>query len=885
MKQKKTFFLPKLLIVCCLALLSANTTFAQDDPPPCVADVSSADGIFVALTGHDSNPGTAVSPKRTISAGLATANSASKTAVFIAEGNYTVGGTINLINGISLCGGYDAASWQLTNSPVTNISVAHTTAIQANNITQNTVLRHLKVSATQVINWGSSSYGLKANFCNNQLQLVDMTLEAGNGSHGQDGSSHSQAASGTDGSAGAAGCEYDQDFFCSETCSQPAGGSGGINSFCSQNTTGGNGGSPGLGQSASGSPGLPFGLGGNGTPPEMGNWNPTINYLGKDGADGMNGDDGMAGKMTASNFGSTDYLPPFVEAASTDGLNGQGGGGGGGGGGEVDFCSAYGGGGGGGGAGGCGGRAGNHGTSGHGSFAVYLVSCDATIRNSILTAGTGGNGGTGGAGALGGIGGSGGWGGDVALPNAGNPFGSTQADGSNGGRGGAGGNGGRGGHGAGGVGGPSIGIFIDENSHPGLSDNIINVGFAGIGGYSAGNPGPNGTTAAIYPIPVEPLQIARDGSDVLLSWVLQPGTYPNHEILHNTNPYFQPDDPDVAVVTPLEVDNWTHFGAAAFLASNCYALRGITSEGDKSPVSDTKCVFSFAIETGAVGTYGKWNLNRTISFANPQAAHYNPFDNLIYVGRRGLVTDGLYRIEADNSATLLAAGDNIAAVAVDYQTGDIFASEDFDGVVYRTELNSTGRTTWVSGFHSSDDDPVGIAFAHVLYRGTVIAPGDGLVVDRGSGGADEVWRFSPLVAQGETAVHTDDGTLVDSVDIAIGLNDIYLVDDKDAGDGVVYRLNAGGSLTEVPALITLPAPEGIAIDPLTGNLLIVDIVDQKIYELDPLTGTVNDMLPGFVFAFPTGSSWAGIDISPDGQQLIITDKGVDAIYVFSRIAN
>ncbi len=281
------------------------------------------------------------------------------------------------------------------------------------------------------------------------------------------------------------------------------------------------------------------------------------------------------------------------------------------------------------------------------------------------------------------------------------------------------------------------------------------------------------------------------------------------------------------------------------------------------------------------GAFGNWNLSRSIPFVNPQAAHYNPVNGLIYVGWRGS-GNNLYRIETDDSATLIVGANDIAAVAVDPQTGHIFFSEDMGGIIYRSEITGTGRTVWVSGFHSGDDDPVGMAFAPALYTGSVISPGDGLVVDRGSGGADEVWRFSPNVAQGETAVHSDNGTLVDSVDIAIGLNDIYLVDDKDASDGVIYRLDVGGVLTAITTTIPLPAPEGIAIDPLTGNLLIQEVANQQIYSVDPATGVVIDALPGFTFAFPSGSTWAGVDISPDGQQLIISDKGSDIIYVFTR---
>ena len=113
---------------------------------------------------------------------------------------------------------------------------------------------------------------------------------------------------------------------------------------------------------------------------------------------------------------------------------------------------------------------------------------------------------------------------------------------------------------------------------------------------------------------------------------------------------------------------------------------------------------------------------------------------------------------------------------------------------------------------------------------------------------------------------------------------MYLVDDKDAGDGVIYLLNADGSLTAVSTTTPLPAPEGIATDPTSGNLYILDIVDDKIYSVNPVTGAVNDALPGFPFIFTLAidASYAGVDFSPDGQTLIITDKGADAIYVFTR---
>lgn len=388
-------------------------------------------------------------------------------------------------------------------------------------------------------------------------------------------------------------------------------------------------------------------------------------------------------------------------------------------------------------------------------------------------------------------------------------------------------------------------------------------------------------------LPALVLDIAVSDSNVLLSWVPQPDEYDSYQMLRSADPYFQPGDPSVVVSTAVGSDTWLHGGAAGNVANNdCYVVRGITSLGEESPISNKTCAFTFDIENGVTGAYGDWNLSRTVPFENPQAAHVNPVDGKIYVGRRGTSSNGLYRIEADDSATLLAGGGNVGAVAIDQQTGHIFVSEDGVGTIFRTEFGQTGRTAWVSGFHSGDDDPVGMAFAPPAYNGPNIAAGAGVVVDRGYNGADEVWRFSPVGAEGETAVHADDGTLVDSVDIAVGINDIYLIDDKDAGDGVLYRLDTAGTLVEIPITMPiLPAPEAIVVDPLTGNLFIQDIVNQKVYEMNPVNGVVVELLPGFVFSFPGGSSWAGLDISPDGQLLVVSDKGADQIYVFERATN
>ena len=59
------------------------------------------------------------------------------------------------------------------------------------------------------------------------------------------------------------------------------------------------------------------------------------------------------------------------------------------------------------------------------------------------------------------------------------------------------------------------------------------------------------------------------------------------------------------------------------------------------------------------------------------------------------------------------------------------------------------------------------------------------------------------------------------------------------------------------------------------------ILDQgtggRVLRVDPATGNVSEVFTGF-----GGPTWAGVDTSPDGRQVIVTDSGSDAIYVFAR---
>ncbi len=274
----------------------------------------------------------------------------------------------------------------------------------------------------------------------------------------------------------------------------------------------------------------------------------------------------------------------------------------------------------------------------------------------------------------------------------------------------------------------------------------------------------------------------------------------------------------------------------------------------------------------------EWTLIRTIDFTNPMGAHYNAVDGLIYVGRRATGSDGLYRIDRLGFATKVAGGSDPAAVVVQPDSGHVFFSEDYGGGIFRTTLGGSGRLTWVSGFHSGDDDPLGMAFAPTDYTGGVLLPGDALVVDRGNSGLDEIWAWSPFVAQGETQLHADNGTLVDAVDIAIDQTSVLLVDTGGSGTGIIYEVNVDGSLTPFATSDPIGYPVGITFDPLNGDLLILDRTLSRVVRVNRASGLVSDIVTGFSSTL----LWAGVDISPEGRLLVVTDYGADQIYLFGR---
>jgi hypothetical protein len=77
----------------------------------------------------------------------------------------------------------------------------------------------------------------------------------------------------------------------------------------------------------------------------------------------------------------------------------------------------------------------------------------------------------------------------------------------------------------------------------------------------------------------------------------------------------------------------------------------------------------------------------------------------------------------------------------------------------------------------------------------------------------------------------------------------------------------------------LADPFGITFDPVNGDLLVLDKADDRLVRIDPATGEVSDVLTG-VAAGDFG--WAGVDLTSDGHQLLVSAFDSDEIFVFAR---
>ncbi len=472
------------------------------------------DAVFVdTMTGQSTNPGTMALPLKTIQEGINLAATTTPPtgfpgthkSVYISLGTYSE--HIAMVDGVSLYGGYDAATkWSraLTNATViaspTNVGIDAASLATAFTI-QFVTVEETAPSGLASNGGGQSAYGIRVVNCSGGATIQGCTVTvpggvpaptpAANGTAGAPGGNDPGANSTSQGPGG------------SSSCGAP-GGPGGLSvdngvEQGNQGSTGTTAMNGGLGATG-GSPGgagscsdFSASGGGNGFSP------------GGTGGNGGPGADGAAAAALGSFDSSGNYLPAAGSTGQSAGFPGGGGGGGGSGGGTQYGCGTLGlgccntpsGAGGGGGGGGCGGAPGSGGAGGGGSFAVVAISSSITSTANNYNTGSGGAGGAGGNGGPGGGPGSGGAGG--VAPNEGDQISGNGASGS------AGGQGGQGGGGSGGAGGPSVCIAYSGIA-PTVSGDVPNNSGGGAGGAGGtngvavapmGQQGPTGLTLNI----------------------------------------------------------------------------------------------------------------------------------------------------------------------------------------------------------------------------------------------------------------------------------------------------------------------------------------------------------------------------------------------------
>lgn len=449
------------------------------------------EAIYVSNEGDDSNEGTPEAPLRTLQRGLETAASRGLD-LYLAAGVYS-SGTLELIEGVSIYGSFDAGSWARGSSAQSvilqdgSMTEGRIIGVVAEAITEETTLADLAIRTPDATGEGVDNYAIHASRSPG-LRLIRLEVTAGAGGDGSEGEPGRAGQAGSDGTHG------DEGGVGGASPVEAVGGAGGAGGFgTSEETVSGSAGSPGApeGQPAG------YGGGGAGSGPyrfEKSGFDRqcrpvTAKVAGEPGEPGQEGARGSDGATARAGL-TEGFWDSGSGARGSDGGDGYGGGGGGGSGAEYSLCDGInvsndgnrGGGGGGGGEGGFGGAGG---TGGGSSFALLVHnSSGVTLLGNEFTSGRGGNGGAGGGGGPGGPGGRGGAGSRAnSMAGAG-------------GDGGAGGTGGDGGHGAGGNGGSSVALLIsDGSSLAAASGNTFSAAAAGRGGSSQGSPGVDGESA------------------------------------------------------------------------------------------------------------------------------------------------------------------------------------------------------------------------------------------------------------------------------------------------------------------------------------------------------------------------------------------------------
>ena len=140
-------------------------------------------------------------------------------------------------------------------------------------------------------------------------------------------------------------------------------------------------------------------------------------------------------------------------------------------------------------------------------------------------------------------------------------------------------------------------------------------------------------------------------------------------------------------------------------------------------------------------------------------------------------------------------------------------------------------------------------------------PGQIIVADRGYTGPDEIWVFSADSAENEWVLHSDNGILINPVDVAITDSNVFVVDEGEGQPGRIFEVDPAGVLTQLILNEALTSPVGLTYDPVSENLYILEH-QGRVLEVNPQNGNVAEIMTR---SQGSSDNWCGIDISLDGK--------------------
>jgi hypothetical protein len=246
----------------------------------------------------------------------------------------------------------------------------------------------------------------------------------------------------------------------------------------------------------------------------------------------------------------------------------------------------------------------------------------------------------------------------------------------------------------------------------------------------------------------------------------------------------------------------------------------------------------------------------------------NPMDGELY-GLLRETSGGLFMVNGPTAGVIIASYSEPAHL-IFTPDGDAFISEDYSGYIYRKAWGGAS-SLWVSGFHSGDDDPYGMTIAPPGFDGPSVNPGDILVSDRGYSGPDQIWSFSPDVAEGELLVMPDPGEF-DFYDLTAGSHDtVYVCDRLDSTR--IYVLVPDGTLTSFALDSPIDGLVSIVYDPVLDDLYVASTKSEAVYRVEPVTGISTLVVDGF-----SSFHWCCLEFDAEGRRLIVADNGYNRVY-------